>query len=83
MEGLHCPMHRPMDCGYQAREHGLAISSCRTIEVDVTLGHLSKGGGGARLSGRVIHFGVDCPGLLWIGYFVEVPALIGRAYPIL
>jgi hypothetical protein len=38
---------------------------------------------GAWLPGRVICFGVDCPGLLWIESLVEDSVLIGRVYPML
>jgi hypothetical protein len=77
------PLHWPTDYSWQTWEHNLMtgiIPSHHTIEDDVALGHLS---GGARLPGRVIHFGVDCLSPLSTGSLVENLAPIGQAYPML
>jgi hypothetical protein len=42
--------------------------------------HLSSG---CEAPGMMIHFGVDHPGPWWNGSFMENPALIGRAFPML
>jgi hypothetical protein len=38
---------------------------------------------GARLQGRVIRLGVDLLGPWWTRSLVEIPTLIGQAYPML
>ncbi len=45
------------------------ILSRRAVEAGVALDCLP--GWGVRLLGRMVHFGVDCPGPLWIGSFLE------------